>query len=94
MTTGTGLMTSNAATCRRPGDPAGGSPAGSPWVVANRCDGQLVSVLVVPDPGAAFVLVMITNRFWPQLQTKVLSGPQARQLLAEDQLRRGELDGR
>lgn len=68
------------------------APAGRIWVVANRLAGRLVSVLVVSDPGAAFALVSVLRRFWPQLECEAVSGPRAVALMAEQESR-GERDG-
>ena len=60
----------------------GTAPAATRWVVANRLAGRLVSVLSVPDVGAAVALASVLRRFWPELEPKVLAGPAAAALVA------------
>jgi hypothetical protein len=64
----------------------GTAPAGSRWVVANRLAGRLVSVLPVPDPGSAAALAVVLRRFWPELEPKVLAGPDAAGLVGADRV--------
>jgi hypothetical protein len=83
---------------RRVGNPAmptapSTAPAARIWVVANRLAGHLVSVLVVSDPGAAFALVTVLRKFWPQLHCEAVSGLRAVALIAEEQEGRGDRDG-
>lgn len=66
---------------------------GPAWVVASYKDEQLVSVLSVPDPGAAVALARVLGQFWPQLAARVLSGPRATALIAEYRRIRGNGHG-
>lgn len=86
-------MTS-AGTLLIPSQPTTDRAEGPAWVVASYQDEQLVSVLTVPDPGAAVALATVLGRFWPHLAARVLSGPRAAALLAEYRRIRGDGHGR